>query len=245
MSLLEGKSAVVTGGASGIGAGIVARFAAEGARGAVLDLDPGRAQLPAGWEGFEVDVRDENSVAEAFRAIESELDILVACAGIVPGWARVAETDVARWDEVFAVNVRGTILALRHAAPKLRDGGSVIAIGSINSWRGDPNISSYVASKHAVLGIVRSAAMDLGTRNIRVNALAPGPIATEALLGRMASRKRELGIPVEEALAAAAGQTALGRMATVEEVAAAALFLASDLSTATTGHLLPVDSGLA
>jgi NAD(P)-dependent dehydrogenase (short-subunit alcohol dehydrogenase family) len=183
-------------------------------------------------------------MAAAFGDIETGLDVLVTCAGIVPGWRGIGELDVSNWDEVFAVNVRGTMLALRHAAPRLRDGASVVAIGSINSWRGDPNIASYVASKHAVLGIVRSAALDLGTRNIRVNAVGPGPVATEALLARMATRERERGTPVGEALTAAAVQTALGRMATVEEVAAAALFLASDLSTATTGHLLPVDSGI-
>jgi NAD(P)-dependent dehydrogenase (short-subunit alcohol dehydrogenase family) len=245
MTLLSGKSAVITGGASGIGAAIVDRFAAEGARGVVLDLDLAGTEFPDGWDGHEVDVRREESVAGAFGQIEPGLDVLVTCAGIVPGWARTGEVDVTEWDEVFAVNVRGTILALRHGAPRLRDGGSVIAIGSINSWRGDPNLAGYAASKHAVLGIVRSAAMDLGARNIRVNALAPGPIATEALLARMATRERELGIPVDEALVAAAAQTSLGRIATIEEVAAAAVFLASDLSTATTGHLLPVDAGLA
>jgi len=245
MSLLAGKSAVVTGGASGIGAAIVARFAAEGARGVVLDLDPGRAGLPAGWEARHIDVRDEASVASAFETIEPMFDLLVTSAGIVPPWAGTGELDTQGWEEVFAVNVRGTMLALRYAAPRLREGGSVIAIGSINSWRGDPHIASYVASKHAVLGIVRSAAIDLGARNIRVNAVAPGPIATEALLARMARRERERGTAVGDALAAAAAQTALRRMATVEEVAAAVLFLASDLSTATTGHLLPVDSGVA
>jgi NAD(P)-dependent dehydrogenase (short-subunit alcohol dehydrogenase family) len=244
MKLLDGKWAVVTGGASGIGAAIVSRFAAAGARGVVLDVDLGRGELPLGWEGREVDVRDDAAMGEAFGAIGPSLDVLVTCAGIVPGWAGIAAIDVGGWDEVFAVNVRGTMLAFRHAAPRLRDGGSVVAIGSINSWRGDPNIASYVASKHAVLGIVRSAAMELGARNIRVNALGPGPVATEALLARMATRQREQGIAVDDALAAGAAQTMLGRMATVEEVAAAALFLASDLSSATTGHLLPVDGGL-
>jgi NAD(P)-dependent dehydrogenase (short-subunit alcohol dehydrogenase family) len=245
MSLLDGKWAVVTGGASGIGAAIVARFAAASARGVVLDLDLGRSKLPAGWEGREVDVRDDGAMGQAFAAIEPPIDVLVTCAGIVPGWAGIADLDVGQWDEVFAVNVRGTMLALRHATPRLRDGGAAVAIASMNSWRGDPNIPSYVASKHAVLGIVRSAAMELGARNIRVNALGPGPIATEAMLARMATRERERGIPTGEALAAAAAQTALGRIATVDEVAAAALFLASDLSSAITGHLLPVDSGVS
>ena len=95
-----------------------------------------------------------------------------------------------------------------------------------------------------MLGLARSAALDLGRRGIRVNALGPGPVATEALLERMATRERERGIPVEDALAAAAAQTALGRIATVDEVAAAALFLASGLSSGITGQLLAIDGGM-
>ena len=124
------------------------------------------------------------------------------------------------------------------------DGGAIVAVGSVNSWRGDRNLASYAASKHAVLGLVRSFALDLGRRGIRVNALGPGPIATDALLERMRTRERERGIPVEDALAGARAQTALGRIATIDEVAAAALFLSSDLSSGITGHLLPVDAGL-
>lgn len=243
MSLLDGTFAAVTGGARGLGAGIVRRFAAEGARGVVLDLPSVLAEVPDGWAGIPVDVRDEESVRQAFADID-RLDVLVAAAGIVPGWAGIADTDLEGWDEVFAVNVRGIVAALKHAAPVLGDGASVVLIGSLNSRRGDPNIASYVASKHAVLGITRSAALDLGRRGIRVNALGPGPVATEALLARMATRERELGTPVAVALERAAEQTALGRIVTVEEVADAALFFASRLSSGITGQLLPVDAGM-
>jgi NAD(P)-dependent dehydrogenase (short-subunit alcohol dehydrogenase family) len=131
---------------------------------------------------------------------------------------------------------------VKHAARALNDGGAIVVVGSLNSWRGDPNITSYVASKHAVLGIVRSAALDLGRRGIRVNAVAPGPIATGALLSRMERRHASGGPSVPDALVQAAAATALGRIATVEDVAEAVLFLAGD--GATTGHLLPVDGGL-
>jgi NAD(P)-dependent dehydrogenase (short-subunit alcohol dehydrogenase family) len=244
MSLLEGRAAVVTGGASGLGLAIAGRFAAEGATGLVLDLpDAAAGERPAGWAALPVDVRDETSVAEAFEAVGG-CDVVVAAAGIVPLWAATADVDLATWDEVFRVNARGVMATIKHAAPVLRDGGAIVAIGSLNSWRGDPNIAAYVGSKHAVLGIVRSAALDLGRRGVRVNALAPGPIATEALLARMRRRELERGIAVSDALAAAAAQAALGRMATVDEVANAALFLASDLSSGITGHLLPVDAGI-
>lgn len=243
MTLLEGAFAAVTGGGRGLGAGIARRFAAEGARGAVLDLPSALAEVADGWDGIPVDVRDEESVRQAFAGVD-RLDVLVAAAGIVPGWAGIADTDLDHWDEVFAVNVRGMAATLKHAAPVLADGASVVLIGSLNSWRGDPNIASYVASKHAVLGITRSAALDLGRRGIRVNALGPGPVATGALLDRMATRERERGIPVAVALERAAEQTALGRIVTVDEVADAALFLASRLSSGITGQLLPVDAGM-
>ena len=118
-------------------------------------------------------------------------------------------------------------------------------IASLNAWRGDGNLISYTASKHAVLGLVRSAALDLGRRGIRVNAVAPGPVATEALLARLRRREASGGAAVEEALAAASSATALGRIATADEVAGAVLFLASDLSSGITGHLLPIDGGIA
>jgi NAD(P)-dependent dehydrogenase (short-subunit alcohol dehydrogenase family) len=249
MSLLDGKTAVVTGGASGLGAGIVQRFASAGAHGVVLDLPSvSDRDAPAGWSTVGADVRDEAAVVAAFAEIgqrHANVDVLVAAAGIVPGWTDVASTDLTQWDDVFAVNVRGMIATIQQAVPLMTAGGAIVAIGSLNSWYGDPNLTAYVASKHAVLGIVRSAALDLGRRGIRVNAIGPGPIATDALLARMARRERELGIPVAEALDSAARRTALRRMATLEEVAGAALFLAGDLSSGITGHLLPVDAGFA
>ena len=244
MSLLAGKMAVVTGGANGLGAGIVRRFAAEGAHGLVIDLPsaPG-GQLPEGWSAKAVDVRDDAAVRDAFSKL-SRIDVLVAAAGIVPVWTEVAKIEPEAWDEVFKVNVRGMVSTIKHALPALQHGSAIVAIGSINSWRGDPNLASYVASKHAVLGLVRSAALDLGKRGIRVNAIGPGPVATDALLARMTRREQLLGIPVDEALKNMARQTALGRMATINEVAGAALFLASELSSGITGHLVPVDAGM-
>src|SRR5262249_60083706 len=111
-------------------------------------------------EPVPVDVGDEPSVAEAFARI-GRCDVVVAAAGIVPGWAATADVELTTWDDVFRVNVRGVMATIKHAAPLLSDGGAIIAIGSLNSWRGDPNIAPYVGSKHAVLGIVASAALAL------------------------------------------------------------------------------------
>jgi NAD(P)-dependent dehydrogenase (short-subunit alcohol dehydrogenase family) len=244
---LSGRRALVTGGANGIGAAIVGRLAEAGATGASIDLI-GADVVPEGWHALAADVRSEEQVADACRSaaalLDGSLDVVVTAAGIVPPWRATAELDLAEWDNVFAINARGVAATLKHAAPLMGDGGSIVLIGSLNSWRGDGHIASYVASKHAVLGIARSAAIDLGARGIRVNAIAPGPIATEALLQRMMRRARSGGQPLEDALRAAASQTMLRRIATVDDVAAAALFLASDLAAGITGQLLPVDGGL-
>jgi NAD(P)-dependent dehydrogenase (short-subunit alcohol dehydrogenase family) len=245
---LAGKTALVTGGASGIGLAIATLLAEAGATGAILDLRaPAGEALPAGWSSVEADVRDDDSVAAAVRSAAERLhgiDVLVLAAGIVPPWRGLTGFDAAEWERVLRVNVFGVASALAHALDDLRDGAAVVAVASLNSWRGDANIPAYAASKHAVLGIVRSAALELGRRNIRVNAIAPGPIATDALLARMTTRASERGTTVGDALAAAAAMTSLGRIATVEEVARVALFLATDLSSGVTGQMIPVDGGL-
>jgi NAD(P)-dependent dehydrogenase (short-subunit alcohol dehydrogenase family) len=246
---MTARRALVTGGGSGIGAAVVETLTREGATGVVLDLPAtlAAATLPEGWQGIEVDLRDDDVTAAAFAQaaeLAPELDLLVAASGVVPGWATISELDLAEWDAVMSVNARGLVATLKHASPRIKDGGAVVVIASLNSWRGDANLTTYVASKHAALGVVRSAAMDLGRRGIRVNGVAPGPIATDALLGRMARREASGGLTVSDALATAAGGTALGKMATVADVAGATLFLASDLAGGVTGHLLPVDGGL-
>ncbi len=232
--LLAGRHAAVTGGARGLGAAIAARFRAEGARVVTLDLQGG---------DIACDVTDEASVAAAFAAV-GPLDVLVANAGLVPPWRALDALDLAEWDRVFAVNVRGVALTLKHATPSMRARGSVIAMGSIMSEKGAARQTLYNATKHAVLGIVRCAALELGPRGIRVNALGPGPIATEALLARVEARAAAGGLSRDAALAANDAETPLGRMATPDEVAKAALFLASDLSSAVSGRLIRVDSGL-
>jgi NAD(P)-dependent dehydrogenase (short-subunit alcohol dehydrogenase family) len=244
--LLSGRSAVVTGGARGLGAAITARLAAAGAVGTVIDLSlPAEPSWPAGWTAAAADVRDPDALATAFGPAGRAPDVVVACAGVVPPWTRTADIDAAQWEDVLAVNVRGVMLTVREAARRMTGrGGSIVVIASLNGWKGDPHLASYVASKHAVVGLVRSAALDVGRDGIRVNAVGPGPIATEALRGRMASRADAIGVPVEEALRRAAEQTALRRIATAGEVADAVLFLASDLSSGITGQLLAVDAGI-
>jgi NAD(P)-dependent dehydrogenase (short-subunit alcohol dehydrogenase family) len=244
---LDDRTALVTGGASGIGRAVVDALADAGARGAVIDVRDPLAPLPAGWEARQADVRDDAALREAIAAAAGALgglDVLVGAAGIVPPWRGLTGFDAAEFDDVLRLNALGIAATIAHAIPTLRHGAAIVAVASLNAWRGDANIPAYAASKHAVLGIVRSAAMELGARGIRVNAVGPGPVATDALLSRMATRERERGVPVADALRLAAEGTSLGRMATVQEVAGAVLFLASDQSSGITGHMIPVDCGI-
>ena len=246
--LLSGRVAVVTGGANGIGAAIVRVFAEAGARGAVIDQVGATPVVPEAWTALTADVSDTRSLEAAFSSVAGtfdRLDVVVANAGVVPPWTSTAQIDIEEWEQVFSVNVRGVMLTVRQAVRAMTGrGGAIVAMSSLNGWRGDPHIPAYVASKHAVVGLVRSAAADVGRLGIRVNAVAPGPIGTDALLARMAARSASGGLTVEEALEKAGASAALGRMATVDEVADAVLFLASDLSSGITGQLLPVDAGI-
>jgi len=244
--LLAGRVALVTGGGRGLGAAITRELAAAGAVGAVVDVE--RGSVPTGWIALEADVRAEDEVAAAVAATVERLgglDVVVANAGVVPPWSDTDALDLEQLDAVFAVNVRGVAATLKHGAAALRErGGSIVVMASLNAWRAHRSQPVYTASKHAVLGLLRTAALDLGRHGIRVNGLAPGPILTDALRARLESRAATGGLSVDAALAAAADGTALGRMATEEDVARAALFLASDLAAGITGALLPVDGGI-
>lgn len=246
-TLLGGRIALVTGGAQGLGQAIIHGFAAAGAQGVSVDLAPGAEALPEGWRFEPGDVAAEAEVARSFAAARqtfARLDVVVANAGMVPAWQDTEAVDLAEWDRVFAVNVRAVMATIKHAVPCMTEGGSIIVMGSINSWAGHPKQAAYTASKHAVLGIVRAAARDVGRRGIRVNALCPGPVATDALLDRLRQRAQSGIATVEEALQRYS-DTPLGRMPTAEDVAGAAIFLASDLSSGLTGHMIPVDAGFA
>jgi NAD(P)-dependent dehydrogenase (short-subunit alcohol dehydrogenase family) len=245
-TLLAGKVALITGGAQGLGRAILAGFAAAGARGLLFDLQPAPETLPEGWIFQAGDVSHEDDLMRAMARVRESfgrLDAVVANAGVVPPWHDTEAVDLAEWDRVFAINARGVMATIKHALPLMkRQGGSIVVMGSTNSWIGHPKQAAYTASKHAVLGIVRAAARDVGRFGIRVNALGPGPVATEALLARIRRRAQEGGVSMEETLGRYS-ETPLGRMPTAADVVGAALFLASDLSSGVTGHLIPVDAG--
>lgn len=246
--ILEGKFAFVTGSSTGLGRAIVDEFAAAGATGAGFDVRSGTADLPNGWDDIRGDVATESDIETAVGRIGTmtgRLDIVVANAGLVPPWSETENIDLDEWKHVFAVNVAGVISTIKHSVPLMkRNGGSIIVMGSLNSRRAHARQCLYTATKHAVLGIVRATALDLGRYGIRVNALGPGPIATRALVGRLETRAAQGEPQPDEVLAQFARDTALGRMATEKDVARAATFLASELASGVSGQILPVDAGL-
>jgi short-subunit dehydrogenase len=243
---MANKTAIVTGGSSGIGSAIVKRFIANGA--AVISIDLKKPEVEIGTvQYFDCDLANEIEVSQAFQQISkkySVIDVLCANAGIVPSWSRISETNFNDWKKVIDINVNALFLTISHGAKLLKkSSGTVVVTGSINSIKGDPNIAAYVASKHAALGIIKSAALDLGRDGIRVNGVAPGPIATKALISRIENRLKDDSSSLDEYLEKLAGQTALGRIATEEEVINTIEFLASEQSSGITGQLISVDGG--
>jgi 2-keto-3-deoxy-L-fuconate dehydrogenase len=228
---LAGKSAIVTGGASGIGAAIVARFLQEGASVLAVDLQECSGKHP----NLRTLARDVSKTVPE----RQETDILVCAAGISVG-KTLLETTEEDWDRVFAVNARGTYLWFKAVLPAMlaRGRGSLIAIASQLALAGPRSNCSYAASKGAVISLVKSVALDYAERGIRANALLPG--ATETPLLERAFARRADPQAARETLRM---RHPAGRFGRVEEIAAAALFLASDESSFVTGAALPVDGG--
>jgi len=248
---LAGKVALVTGSGSGIGEAICVRFAEEGADVVVTTRDPdhlartsGKVASVASREpvGLQMDVAHRGSVASAVvAAVErfGRIDVLCANAGIeLPRAPAIDDVTDHEWDRLMAVNVTGTFLVTRAAVPHVPDGGAVVTIGSINSFVGWPNDLPYTTSKAAVLGFTRALALDLAPRRIRANCVCPGIIDTP-LTRAFIDASPDPGGVVQEYEAVAP----LGRMGTPEEVANAALFLASDEASFITGAALLVDGG--
>jgi 2-hydroxycyclohexanecarboxyl-CoA dehydrogenase len=245
---LEGKSALVTGGASGIGAATVRRLAAEGARVAVADLDLAGSREVAGevdGAAVEMDVADVPSVragvAAATEAI-GPLDVLVNNAGTDRfGW--FTATDEGMWDVVLGVNLRG-VLAVTHAvlpAMHERGGGSIVSVASEAGRVGSQGSAAYSAAKAGVIGFTKAIARESARYGVRCNAVAPGPIDTP-LLNAAPEQLGELGARLRQGMIDA---TALRRIGQPDEVAAAIAFLASDDASYVTGQTLNVSGGLS
>lgn len=248
---LRGRVVLVTGGASGIGAGVVDAFLANGAT--VVSADIGVAD---GWHAgrenewsVHLDVSDEAAVAAALEAIEGRIgpvEIVVTAAG-TSTLAFATETSERDWDRNLDINAKGSFLVAKHVAKRLVElgrTGRIVFISSQAGKNGYRGMTAYVASKHAVLGVTKTMAVELAPRGILVNAICPGIIETPMKHRERIEGGALRGMTAEEVAAEDRSQVPLGRTGTPGDVAGVALFLASDLSGYMTGQAINVTGGM-
>jgi NAD(P)-dependent dehydrogenase (short-subunit alcohol dehydrogenase family) len=242
---LKDRVAIVTGGASGIGAASARLFATEGARVALVDQDvDGLAKVAAGLDAITI-AADVSSDAQAragvARVMEKwgRIDVLLTAAGMSTG-GTVDAIDEAAWDRTFAVNVKGTFLWIHHAIPHMiaAKRGAIVTIGSQLAQSSPGRNAAYIASKGAIASFTKTLAVDHALQGIRVNALMPGVIDTP-----MPAKSLKRYADPEAMRAYWKERHPMGRIGQPEEVAKAALFLASDDASFVTGHLMFVDGG--
>lgn len=244
---LEGKVAIVTGGAQGIGKGIVERYVKENAKIAIFDIDKDMLEateaemksMGGDVITFTVDVLSKEQIFNAVNAVADKwghIDILVNDAGICP-WADFLEIPEEDWDKVMGINLKGYFLmsqAVGRIMSKQKDGGSIIHMSSVNGLAAEAQIAHYNVSKGGINMLTMSMALELAKYNIRVNAICPGFIDT---------RLNRSDIENEEWLKEYLKTIPMGRVGKPSDIASAAFFLASDDSAYITGHLLVVDGG--
>ena len=256
MRRFENQVVVITGSATGIGAATARRFAAEGAWVACLDInDAGNEATAAAAraEGVEAlalpcDVRsraDQHGAFEIVKGTWGRIDVLVACAGIYVG-GPLSEIPLDRWEDIVAVNLTGVLISNSLAAPvmTIQGRGSIINIASMAAKTSWPYSAEYSGTKSGVVGITRSAAMELGPHGITVNAVCAGNTLTDMVRKVAGEVGATLDMTAQEWLDMRADDTALKRLARPEEIAGVVAFLASEDARYLTGQAIEVDGGL-
>ena len=243
--MTEGETArrvLVTGGGSGIGRAVARAFAAAGDRVTITGRRLDALQETDGGRGMEcrtADVTDEAQVAALF---ETPFDVVVANAG--GGSAgKLRSVTLEDWNRTLAVNLTGTFLCFREALRGMGPGGRLIAMASTASLKGGATIPAYAAAKHGVLGLVRSVALEVAKKGITCNAICPGFVDTPLGQAAVDAVQKRFELSREDAVAQVVSDNPIGRMIDVDEVAAAALFLASPGASMVNGHALSVSGG--
>lgn len=242
---LAGKTAFVTAAGQGIGRAVAEAFVREGARVIATDLDPLLLDGLSGCETHRLDVTDGQAITDAIAAAGA-VNVLFNGAGYVHA-GTVLDCDDAAWDFSFGLNVRSMFRLIRAVLPGMLalGGGSIINVASVaSSLKGMPGRCAYGASKAAVIGLTKSVATDYVTRGIRCNAICPGTVESPSLRERIEAQSRATGQTQEQVRAAFIARQPMGRIAMPAEIAALAVYLASDESAFTTGTTQICDGGL-
>ncbi len=248
MSLLEGRSAVVTG-AGDIGSVVAQRLHDHGASVEVWDASAAAlSRVEADGIGVrEVDVTDRDAVTAAATSAAAVGPVSVlANTAAVARFGSVADLDPDQWQETLDVNLTGVYLCCRAFVGPMAatGGGSIVNISSVGGLKGEPDFASYCASKFGVIGLTQSLAREVGSSNIRVNAVCPGAVESQMNTDTMARDARRYGITLEDVEERILARTALGRLVQPGDVADAVVFLASDLSSCITAESLAVTGGI-
>ena len=243
---LQGKLALITAAGQGIGRAIAEAFIAQGAQVIATDVDAGKLAGLRSLRSLKLDARSTADV-EALAKETAPLDILVNCAGYVHQ-GTVLDCSEQTWDFSFDLNVKSIHRMLRAFLPGMvqKGGGSIVNISSaVSSIRGVPNRYVYGATKAAIIGLTKQVAADFIRKGIRVNAICPGTIESPSLHERIEELSKATGKPIAAVAEDFVGRQPMGRLGRPEEVAALAVFLASDESSFITGHAHLVDGGMA
>ncbi|MFP3388794.1 SDR family oxidoreductase [Brevibacillus sp. SIMBA_040] len=249
--LLQGKTAIVTGAASGMGKAIAKLFADQGAQVVLADLNKAAAQqvaqeLPEGkGHAVQTDVADDQSVAAVVQetiTVFGSIDVLVNCAGVPQAFTPIEELSLEQWDKIMSVNTKSIYLTTRHVVPHMKAAskGSIINIASIAGIRARPGLNAYCASKGAAIMLSKALAIELAPNQIRVNVINPGPAETPMLGKFISGDEAQVEAGKKDIFISS---VPLGMLIQPEDIAQAALYLASDLSKIVTGEVMNVDGG--
>lgn len=238
---------LITAGGSGIGRAMAAGFASAGHQVWVTDVDAASlADLPPGWRATAVDAADEPGMAALFAEIGAAwggLDVLCANAGVAGPTARVEDIALKDWRACVSVNLEGAFLAAKYAAPLMKSAraGAIVLTSSTAGIYGYPNRAPYAAAKWAVIGLMKTLAMELGPFGIRANAICPGAVEGPRMEGVLAREAAAKGMTRDQVYAGYAAGTSMGRFVEARDIAGMAVFLGSDAARLVSGQVIAVD----